>query len=483
MSRPEYKHSAGHKRNTGAVTRATGLDYQTIFGEITRRNRGKVLTKDEVFEAIRLEVPSISDRDVEILNGGGYARELRKRGWTPGPEKGTWAAPAKSTTAVVVTTPEPSPVAVEPAPAPEPPAPPVQKPEPVTEYIFCLDASGSMDGARLTEPTRQAFNKQIEAIRAAAVGKVFVTLYSFGSRISLIRNRQPIEQLAPLDYFTAYEGSTRLFDAIAEAIQKAQPSSDAAYVLTVLTDGGDNERRTSTPEVVAKMIKETLATDRWTHAIMLPANQLYIFARNFPMIPAGNIVAWDTTPAGAEKVGEQATQAAKVYMTSRATGATRSTNYFQPNLSAVSEADLAKCTDLSGAFKRYQAVKETTCKEIAEERSHRPFVLGSAYYQLTKREKIQGHKQLLLWHRTTGRIFGGVEARKLIGLQLGVDAKVEPGNHGDFEVYIKSTSINRIVPRGAAMLHDANQVVPDQATWDHEGAKAAAEAKKATVHS
>jgi hypothetical protein len=393
------------------------------------------------------------------------------------------AAAAGTLTSAPVLAPEPVVEAKpEPVAASEPAS--VQKAEPVTEYIFCLDASGSMDGFGLVQPTRKAFNAQIEAIRANQVGQVFVTLYSFGSRINLLRSRVPIELLEPLEHFTAGESSTRMFDAMGEAITKAAPSETAAYVLTVLTDGGDNDRKNFQAHQIGKLLADTSATDRWTHAIMIPKGDPTAFRRTFGQwIPAGNIVEWDTTAAGAEKVGEQATQAATHYMRSRAAGATKSTNYFQPDLSRVTEADLAKCTDLSKAFRRYHAVKETTCKEIAEERTKKPFVLGSAYYQLTKREKIQGHKQLLLWHRPTGRIFGGVEARKLIGLQLGVDAKVEPGNHGDLEIYCKSTSINRIVPRGAAMLHDPNQVVPDQATWDHEGAKAAAEAKKVAVHS
>lgn len=63
-------------------------------------------------------------------------------------------------------------------------------------------------------------------------------------------------------------------------------------------------------------------------------------------------------------------------------------------------------------------------------------------------------------------------------LTLNVDAKVEPGNHSDFEIYIESTSANRIGVRGSFFLHDFAMKVSRQPTWDHEKAAADAAAKK-----
>lgn len=359
-----------------------------------------------------------------------------------------------------------------------PPVPTIAVPPvPVTEYIFCLDASGSMRQFGLEEPTRLAFNAQIEALKASAVGKVSVTVYTFGADVRVLRERQSIEHFAPLTRFDAVESRTRLFDGIDRAMSEASRDPSASFVLQVLTDGYENASVVNAVSL-RQRLEDTLRTDRWTHAIMLPRGERDSFLARFPAIPAGNVVEWDTTPKGAKEVGEKAVAATTNYMASRSVGVTRSSNYFQPNLSAVTESDLAKCLDLSQHFKRYEALKETTCREIAEEKSKAPYVIGSAFYQLTKREELQGYKQVLLRHRLSGRIFGGAEARKLIGLQLNVDALVEPGNHGDFEIYFESTSFNRILPRGAHMLHDFKMAVPKQPTWDHAGAFAAAEAKK-----
>lgn len=350
---------------------------------------------------------------------------------------------------------------------------------PVTEYIICLDSSGSMSSLGLAEPTRRAFNNQIAALRTSAVGEVFVTVYAFGSRVRPIYTRRPLAEVLDLTTFHPEDLATCLFDAIGTAIREAHPSERAAYVLQVLTDGGENVAP-HLQDSVARALGETARTDRWTHAIMIPKGDPTDFRKKFPEIPAGNILEWDTTQAGAVQAGAKAVEATTAYMKSRSVGVTRTSNYFQPNLSSVTEADLARCTDLSPHFKRYEALVETTCRELAEEKAKKPYVIGSAFYQLTKREDdVQGYKQVLLRHRATGRIFGGAEARKLIGLQMRVDAKVEPGNHGDFEIYIESTSYNRILPRGAHMLHDFQMAVPKQPTWDHVGAHAAAEAKKA----
>jgi hypothetical protein len=366
--------------------------------------------------------------------------------------------------------------------------------EPITEYIFVVDESGSMHP--FVEKMNKLLASQIATLRATAVGKVFVTLWSFGRRaagfngfsalartddqIKLLADRVPLASLE-VPTLGAY-GGTPLFYCAEKAIERAATRAsarDTAFVLNVLTDGCDEHSPHGSAARLADLVRSTLATDRWTHAFMVPRGYKAILLSRCPSIPEGNVVEWDVTDAGIAEATEVQVNATKSYMASRAAGVTRSSSYFQPDLSKVTETDLAKLDDLSKHFKRYEAVKETTCREIAEERTKEPYVLGSAYYQLTKRETdVQGYKQILIRHRATGRIFGGAEARKLIGLQVGVDAKVEPGNHGDFEIYIESTSYNRILPRGAYMLHDFARKIGAQPTWDHKAAFAAAEAKK-----
>jgi hypothetical protein len=49
-------------------------------------------------------------------------------------------------------------------------------------------------------------------------------------------------------------------------------------------------------------------------------------------------------------------------------------------------------------------------------------------------------------------IYGGNAARSLIGLPYGAEAKVEPGNHANYDIFVQSTSTNRKLVRGTKLL-------------------------------
>jgi hypothetical protein len=52
-----------------------------------------------------------------------------------------------------------------------------------------------------------------------------------------------------------------------------------------------------------------------------------------------------------------------------------------------------------------------------------------------------------------GSIWGGYKARELIGLPTdGSLAIVEPGNHANYDIYVQSTSVNRLLVRGTNFL-------------------------------
>ncbi len=90
-----------------------------------------------------------------------------------------------------------------------------------------------------------------------------------------------------------------------------------------------------------------------------------------------------------------------------------------------------------------------------EEKTKSPYIPGSVFYQLTKTEKIQPQKMVLIMKKGGKGIYGGDEARGLIGLPASedwIEAKVKPGNHANFEIFVQSSSINRKLVRGTKVL-------------------------------
>ena len=97
-----------------------------------------------------------------------------------------------------------------------------------------------------------------------------------------------------------------------------------------------------------------------------------------------------------------------------------------------------------------------------------------------KREKIQGHKKLLLIKKGEKTVWGGDGVRDLLGLP-DVDMFVEPGNHGDYDIFVLSTSVNRKLVRGTTVLLDKTKSVGVTPTWDHNAAAAVALKKRVAL--
>jgi hypothetical protein len=88
------------------------------------------------------------------------------------------------------------------------------------------------------------------------------------------------------------------------------------------------------------------------------------------------------------------------------------------------------------------------------------FKPGRGFYELTKSEKVQGTKEIVLMQRATGDLFTGTRARELLGLPLDdEDVKLPPTSLADYVPFIQSTSNNRKLMGGTRLLYE----VPD---WD-----------------
>lgn len=71
------------------------------------------------------------------------------------------------------------------------------------------------------------------------------------------------------------------------------------------------------------------------------------------------------------------------------------------------------------------------------------FKVGRGFYEFTKTETIQGHKEIILMDRKTGDLFEGEAARDMLGLPAGTTMRIKPNNLEKYVVFVQSTSANR----------------------------------------
>jgi hypothetical protein len=77
-----------------------------------------------------------------------------------------------------------------------------------------------------------------------------------------------------------------------------------------------------------------------------------------------------------------------------------------------------------------------------------------AHYLLVKSERVQAGKRVLVRDTVDGQIYGGTNARTLLGLPDGAgEIRVRPDKSKRFEVYVQSNASNRKVRKGEFVLY------------------------------
>jgi hypothetical protein len=347
----------------------------------------------------------------------------------------------------------------------------------LTNHVAILvDTSGSMDNC--WTGAREAVLSNIRTLkeRARESGqRTTLSLYSFG----LIGGAKchfrclPVETINGIPGELAPYGRTPLLDCLGIAISDLSALSnakdlDTSFLMMMVTDGGENSSHMFTSAGVQTMMREMQATDRWTFSFLLPSQSAL---RNFVSgyaVPEGNCKVWTATDAGARIAAIETNAGIADFYSSRKLGM-RSVQHFYTttDLSKVKAADVKKLDDLSDRFKLHNVKAETNVKAFCEEKTKRQYVIGQGYYLLMKREKIQPQKQVLLMEKGKLAVWGGTQARALLGLPAGEHATVTPGNHANYDIFVQSASVNRILPRGTKVLIDSQLSSGIKPTWDH----------------
>jgi len=99
---------------------------------------------------------------------------------------------------------------------------------------------------------------------------------------------------------------------------------------------------------------------------------------------------------------------------------------------------------------------------VDEDQAIRDFILdqglafkkGRGFYEFTKTETIQHYKEVILVDDSTGDMFSGEEARRMIGLPEGSNARIKPVIPAGYTVFVQSTSVNRKLKTGTRFLYE-----------------------------
>jgi len=227
-------------------------------------------------------------------------------------------------------------------------------------------------------------------------------------------------------------------------------NEDTSYLVITITDGAENCSRTHNAATLKAMMNRVQATDRWTLSFLLPPGHKSSFVNRFGL-PEGNVSEWEASTRGVQEYAQVTSQGVGNYFAGRSAGQT-STKTFFTDLSGLTTRQVKNnLDDISAAVRVLLVEKEQDIRTFVEQKLGQ-YKLGAAFYQLTKGEKkVQDYKQLLVMEKGKKAVFGGPDARAVLGIPDGT-LKIEPGNHGNFDIFIQSTSVNRKLVRGTKLL-------------------------------
>jgi uncharacterized protein YegL len=347
----------------------------------------------------------------------------------------------------------------------------IVKSQKITRVALVFDRSGSM--SRIFRSAIASLNAQLNALKMHAQKhgqQTYVSLYDFGSDVRCVFRDRYIDSIQPITENDIWiDGLTAMMDATHVAssnLSQYTSEKGTSFLVIVITDGMENDSRMSERDFIRE-IDRLNDTDRWTFTFSGPRGSRRMLKDLG--VHSGNIQEWDQTDRGVSDMGRNISSGIGNYMAGRAAGKSSTKQFFQVDMSKVADSDVRNMRDLSSSFKPLKVNNagpggsEWTIRDFVEDRMIRNrtfnrqtggnYQIGYAFYQLTKTETVQPSKNILIRDKSNGTIYGGHEARAVIGMPTNTNVRVKPGNFGNWDIFVNSTSVNRKLVRGTDLLY------------------------------
>lgn len=326
----------------------------------------------------------------------------------------------------------------------------------INHVALVLDASSSM--GHLTRDVVKVADDQIAYLAQRSTEldqETRVSVYVFADRVQCIIFDKDVLRMPSLVGRYRPSGMTALIDGTMQSQEDLHTTStlygDHAFLTFVLTDGQENASRRFTSQALAFHLAGM--ADNYTLAILVP-DQRAKFAAKAVGFPADNIAIWDTTSsAGIREVGETIRTATENFMVGRQSGVRGSRSVFSTGADAVNTSTVkSTLTPLAPTAYRLVPVPRVgvEIRPFVQECGFN-YVVGNAYYELSKTETIQPQKAIIVVEKATDKAYTGRAARDLIGLP-DMHVRVKPDYNPDYKIFCQSTSVNRKLVAGTQLL-------------------------------
>lgn len=349
--------------------------------------------------------------------------------------------------------------------------PPIQTAKPQINLVgFILDVSPSMGG--IIDMAKQVFNNQVKEACATAEREnqeTLITMTAFSSGVKIYVRNKPTKGFNPPVMPCVQSWATALEDAVvmtalemkAKGDDLERQGYDVAYLLYTITDGKENGSLTYKHQLGRYVSEVWNEAGNWTLGFLGPEYAGAEYRRLG--IPEGNFRFWETTQKSVQKdVVRNLSVGTQTYYATRSAGGASTKSLFV-DLSDVRDADFTDGNDVTNKFQSWKIEKESEIStfvntklanpNVARKIGHNSYILGNAFYELTKKETIQPQKQIAIQDKVTGKIIIGDEARRLAGMAGSGNFRADPLNLSKYKLFVQSTSPNRKLVRGTTLLY------------------------------
>lgn len=338
----------------------------------------------------------------------------------------------------------------------------------INHIALVLDKSFSMNRHAFTVPkVADSLIAELATQSKKMDQETRITVYTFADAFDIhcLIYDKDVLRMPSIKGVYSIAGNTALCTATTLAITDLnltpEKYGEHSFLIYVITDGQENVSPQRDVDALPGLINGL--QDHWTLAAFVPDQRGVFWAQKFGF-PKGNIAVWDTaSSAGFTEVGETIKASTSSYMQSRTQGVRGTKSLF--TLNTLNVADIKKnLTPMTPGSYWFETVTDADCDAVNSKgvkcvridkfciNKVGSYVPGMALYEMTARTRIQSYKKLAVQVPGENHLYVGKGTRGMLGLPENEDARVSPGKHKDYKLFVQSTSENRNLFPGTDLL-------------------------------